>query len=85
MGLGADRTCQRKTHEGNCETSLVKLRAAGHLKTAEPAERGGSPDETGTSLTCLLSAGQQRRECSTLREEAYRTCLYPYLIASNNR
>src|SRR6266699_6785811 len=68
MGLWADRTCQRKSHEGNCQTSLVKLRSAGRRKTAEPAERGGSPDETGTSLTCLLSAGQQRRDCSTLRK-----------------
>src|SRR6266699_3169994 len=68
MGLWADRTCQRKSHEGNCQTSLVKLRSAGRRKTAEPAERGGSPDETGTSLTCLLSAGKQRRDCITLRK-----------------
>lgn len=66
--MWADRTCQRKSHEGNCQTSLVKLRSAGHRKTAEPAEHGGSPDETGTSLTCLLSAGQRRRDCSTLRK-----------------
>jgi len=74
----ADRTpCQRNLCESKHETSLPKFRLsrkqAGRLKEAEPSGRGSPQDETDASLICLLSDGQQRRECSSLRKEAYRT------------
>ena len=76
-GLQTEPPCQRNRCESKHETSLPKFRLArkqaGRLKEAEPPGRGSPQDETDASLICLLSDGQQRRECSTLRKEAYRT------------
>ena len=76
-GLQTEPPCQRNRCESKHETSLPKFRLsrkkAGRLKEAEPSGRGSPQDETDASLICLLSDGQQRRECHTLRKEAYRT------------
>src|SRR6266851_6004226 len=54
-------------------------REAGRLKETEPSGRGSPQDETDASLIGLLSDGQQRRECSTLRTEAYRTMAHIFV------
>jgi hypothetical protein len=81
MGLWADRTCQRKAYEGNCETSLVKLRK-GRLKTAESPGRGGPQDERDASLIPLHS-GISSEGNVVHSKEAYGTIVT--CIASNQK
>ena len=72
-GLRSDPTCHRRTNEGNCETSLSKLRN-GRLKEAESPGYGSPQNERDASLIPLRFGDQQRREHVTRKRLIAHVC-----------
>src|SRR5258706_15199689 len=72
-GFRSELTLHRRSNEGNCETSLPKLRN-GRLKEAESPGYGSPQNERDASLISLRFGDQQRREHFTRKRLIAHVC-----------